>query len=144
MVTKRDLRKNINLLSPEEKKIASKLFDGLNIDISMGDGRLTGTKPSGFYLEEKYYPVDHHREILLKVAEIAAEQNPTQIHKFLEIRGRERVYFSLNYNDLSHDYKRINGTNLYAELNENAKTLNKRCEAIIIKFGLDLDSFKIV
>lgn len=144
MVTKRDLRNNIKLLSPEEKKIASKLFDKLNMDISTGDGRLTGTKPSGFYLEGKYYPVNHHREILLKVAEIAAEQNPMQLNKFLEIRGRQRVYFSKNYNDLSYDYKKINGTDLYAELNENAKTLNKRCEAIIIKFGLDLHSFKIL
>jgi len=144
MDTKMIIRKNLKALSHEEKKKAYTLLEKINVDISEGDTRLTGTKPHGFYLEGKYYSADHHREIMLMVAEIAAYHNPTQLNKFLEITGRKRTYFSRDHNDLSHDYKRINGTDIYAELNENATTLKKRCEAIILKYGLDLNSFKIV
>lgn len=143
MTVKTQIRNNIKTLSAEEQKVAAGLLEKLNIDVSQGDGRLTGVKPSGFYLEGKHYRVDHHREIFMKVAEIAAAKNPTETDKFLEISGRKRKYFSKDYRALSFDYKRIVGTNIYAELNENAKTLNKRCEKIILKFGLDLGSFKI-
>ena len=63
--------------------------------------------------------------------------------KFLEISGPKRKYFSKDHRELSFDYKRVGGTDIYAELNENAKTLDKRCKAIMMKFGLDIDSFKI-
>lgn len=143
MSTRKEIRDNLGKLSPEERRKASKLLDKLDLDISEGDERLTGTKPGGFYLEGEFYHAEHHREIFLKVAEIVALKNPTQQDRFLEIFGRKRKYFSKDYRELSHDYRKINGTDIYAELNENAKTLNKRCEKIIIKFGLDLNSFKI-
>ena len=143
MITIKELRMNFAKLSSKEKKVVSEVLDELNIDISEGDERLTGTKPYGFYFEKKYYTIDHHREILLKIAEIAAFKNPTQLNKFFEISGRTRKYFSKNHSELSPDHRKINGTDIYAELNDNAKTLNKRCEKIIIKFGFDLKSFKI-
>jgi hypothetical protein len=143
MITKSEIQNKLKTLSLEEQKVAYGLLDKLDIDVSKGDGRLTGVKPSGFYLEGKFYAVDHHREILLKVAEIAVAKNPTETAKFLEISGRKRNYFSKDYRELSFDYKRIAGTDIYAELNENARTLNKRCEAIIMKFGMVLYSFKI-
>lgn len=143
MSMKKIIRNNFLKLNSEEKKVASKVLNQIKLDISEGDERLTGTKPVGFYLENKFYPADHHREILLKIAEIAAFKNPTQHDKFFEISGSKRKYFSRNYIELSDDYRRINGTDIYAELNDSAKTLNKRCEKIIVQFGLDLESFKI-
>lgn len=142
MTTKTEIRDKVEKLNQEEKKEAYKLLDKV-VDLSKGDERLTGVKPSGFYLEGKRYAVEHHKEILLKVAEIAASEHPTEIDKFLEMSGTKRKYFSRNYHELSFDYKRVGGTDIYAELNDNASTLKKRCEAIIMKFGLDLSSFKI-
>ena len=126
------------------QKVAFKLLEKINIDISEGDKELTSKKPRGFTLEGKTYKVNHFREILLKVCEIAAASNCHQLDRFFEIRGRTRKYFSRDHNELSDDYQKINGTDLYAELNDNATTLKKRCESVIMKFGLDFSSFSIL
>lgn len=140
----KELRQNVEKLSPEERKAAWALFSRFGIDISESDSSLTGTKPSGFTLEGKFYPADHNRDIFLKVCEIAAAKNPNNHHLFLEIKGRTRRYFSTNHKDISSsDYRKINGTNIFAELNENASTLHKRSEQVLAKFGMDLSTFKI-
>ena len=143
MTTKKDIRKSLATMSKEERKTAQKLLDEMNIDIAEGDKSLTGTKPRGFTLENQFYKTDHFREIYLKICEIAASKNRDGLDRFFDIKGRTRKYFSRNYNDLSDDFRKINGTDIYAELNENATTLKKRCEKIILKFGLDLSSFSI-
>lgn len=144
MPTNKELRKNLNTLTPEDRKVAWALLNKIHIDLSEGDSRLTGTKPSGFMLEGRFYPAESNRDMFLKVCEIASAKNPDKHHLFLEINGRTRRYFSTNHNDLSsNDYRKINGTNIYAELNENATTLKKRSEQVIAKFGMDPFTFKI-
>lgn len=144
MLTNKELRKNLNTMTPEERKMAWALLNKMHIDLSEGDQRLTGTKPSGFMLEGRFYPAEYNRDIFLKVCEIAAAKNPDKHHLFLEINGRTRRYFSSDSKELSSsDYRKINGTNIYAELNENATTLKKRSEQVIAKFGMDPITFKI-
>jgi len=145
MLNPKEIRENLHKLSPDERKKLLALLDKVDIDISTADHTLTGTKPSGFELEGRFYPAEHNRDIFLKVCEIAAGKNPNQHHLFLEITGRTRQYFSRNPNELStSDYRKINGTNLYADLNANAKDLNSRSQKVIAKFGLDLVSFKVI
>ena len=79
MIKKSEICNKLKDLDQEEKKRAYKLLDKLKLDVYEGDKRLTGVKPSGFYLEGKFYAVEHHRQIFLKVAEIAASKHPTEI-----------------------------------------------------------------
>lgn len=144
MPTRTELRKVLEAMTPEDRKATWAALERVNIDLSEGDQQLTGTKPYGFVLEGRSYREEHYRDIFLKVCEIAAAKNPDKHHLFLEITGRKRQYFSANYNDLSSsDYRKINGTKIYAELNENATTLKKRSEQVIIKFGMDPTTFSI-
>lgn len=140
----REIREKLDKMPPDQRKEALAVLDRIAIDISEGDSGLTGFEPSGFGLEGKTYDADHHRDIFLKVCEIAASKHPDKHNAFFEIRGRKRIYFSTNPNDLSsNDYRKINGTKIYAELNENASTLKKRSEQVIAKFNMDLSTFKI-
>jgi hypothetical protein len=144
MLTKKDIRKNLATMTPEERKAARPLLEKLNINLAEGDHTLTGSKPRGFMLEGRFYPADNHREIFLKVCEIAAAKNRDRLQLFFEMKGRTRRYFSMNHKDLSStDYRKINGTSIYAELNESASGLNKRSEQVIEKFGMDLTTFKV-
>ncbi len=138
-----ELRSNIKTMKGEERKRAQILLSELEIDISKEDRRLTDTRVRAFELEGKTYNADYHRDVLLKVAEIVLCKYPDAQDKIFSIRGRKRKYFSKDTKDLSHDYRRINGTNIYAELNENARTLNRRCEQILLRYGIDICSFKI-
>ena len=143
-LTSKDIRKRMENLTPEEKRKAWALFDKLGMDLTEGDASLTGTKPSRFTLQGECYAADHFRDIFLQVCEIAAAKHPDKHHLFFEIKGKKRTYFSSSPNDLSSDdFRRINGTNIYAELNENASTLKRRSEQVIVKFDLDPSSFKI-
>jgi len=137
------LRSNMKSMKGEERKQAQTLLSKLEIDISKKDHSLTDTRVRAFELEGKIYNADHHRDILLKVAEIVLWKYPDDQDKIFLIDGKKRKYFSRDTKDLSHDYRRINGTNIYAELNENARTLNKRCEQILLLYGIDICSFKI-
>jgi hypothetical protein len=137
------LRDNMKSMTGEERKQAQILISKLEIDISKEDNSLTDTRVRAFELEGKIYNADHHRDILLKVAEIVLWKNRDNQDKIFSIHGRKRKYFSRDTKDLSHDCRRINGTNIYAELNENARTLKRRCEQILFLYGIDIWSFKI-
>ncbi|MDL1959298.1 MAG: hypothetical protein LWX01_06700 [Deltaproteobacteria bacterium] len=136
------LRSKIETMKGEERKRAQDLMSKLKIDISKDDPGLTDTRVWEFELEGKTYKADYHRDVLLKVAEIVLRKYPDEHDKIFLIRGTKRKYFSKDPKDL-YDYKRINGTNIYAELNENARTLRKRCEQILLQYGIDICSFKI-
>ena len=116
-----EIHSKIETIKGEEKKCVQALMSKIGIDISRGDPSLTSTRVYGFKLDGKTYEANHHRDILLEVAEIVLRKHPDEHDKILSIRGCKRKYFS---KDL-YDYRRIKGTNIYAELNENAKTLKK-------------------
>jgi hypothetical protein len=141
-ITIDELRSKIETMKGEERKCAQDLMSKLEIDISKDDPGLTDTRVREFELEGKTYKADYYRGVLLKVAEIVLRKYPDEHDKILLIRGTKRKYFSKDPKDL-YDYKKINGTNIYAELNENARTLRKRCEQILLQYGIDICSFKI-
>jgi len=143
LLTKDNIRGNLGKLNKDERLIAHDLLRKAGIDLSCIDPEMTHTKVSGFVFQGILYRAETHREVMLKLAENILYNHSKEHDKILGIRGRERVYFSRNRAELSHDYKRINGTDIFAELNENAMTLKKRCEQILLIYGYDLESFHI-
>jgi hypothetical protein len=142
-LAKDDIRETLEKLNISERKLANDLLKKLGIDLSFSDPEITHTKVRGFGFQGVFYTAETHREVLLKLAEIVLYNNPNEQDRIFQIRGAKRTYFSKNQEDLSFDYKRINGTDIYAELNENAKTLKKRCQQILLTYGYDLTTFNI-
>ena len=144
MIDLKDVRENLGKLSKPERLAAQALLKGLDINITQNDATLTNQKTGGFHFEDVFYPVSTHREVLLKIAEIALSRHYEEHDKILAIRGPKRRYFSRKSGELSNDNKRIKGSDIYAELNDNAATLSGRCEKVIETYGMDLSSFKIM
>jgi hypothetical protein len=133
-----------SLISSEDKKKALNLFAKLHIDLSKRDDDLTGTGVAGFFLENKFYEAESHKELFLKVAEIVSKKYPNEQNKIFSIRGRKKVYFSKNVADFKHDCKLVSGTNIYADVNENAAGLNRRCQRILQLYGITPSSLTVI
>ena len=144
-ITKEFIRKGVeNNLSEEEKTQARKTLMELGIDISEADKSLTGSGTSGFKFEGKVYSENYHRDVLVKLCELVLARHRTETDKILTIKGRTRKYFSKHSKELSHDYRRVPGTEIYVELNQNAATLSKVCHQVLIVYEIPLSSFEIL
>lgn len=139
-----ELRKNFEKLNQEGKAAALKLFKSIGIDISRPDSKLTGTNVYGFIFQNKVYEADSHKSVFLRVSEIILKRFPHEQDKILQIQGRKKKYFSEHQRDFKHYYEKIPGTTFYADTNENAKQLNRRCQRILLLYGIDPSSLTVI
>ena len=139
-----DLRKNVEKLSSEQKLAALKLFKSIGIDISKPDNKLTGTNVYGFIFQDKVYEADSHKSVFLQISEIILKRFPYEQNKILQIRGRKKKYFSKHQSDFKHYYEKIQGTVFYADTNENAKQLNRRCQRVLLLYDIDPSSLTVI
>jgi len=139
-----ELRSRFELLSPEDKKKAYKVLSAVGIDLSKRKDDLTGTRVSGFILENRFYEADSHKSVFLQVAEIVLKKHPNDQDKIFKIQGTKKKYFSKNFGEFTHDYEIIRGTRIYADTNENAAQLNRRCQKILLLFGIDPSSLMVI
>jgi hypothetical protein len=110
----------------------------------MKDYDFTGTTVRGFSLYGETYTAHTHKEVYIKVIELVFKQNPEEKDRILVLQGRKRKYFSRNPNDLTKYREPISGSDIYAELNENANTLYRRAKEVLQLYGMDYGSFEIV
>ncbi len=68
----------------------------------MGIGKdLTGTGVIGFMFEGKFYEAKSHIDVLRKILEMIVLQFPNELGKLFLLKGRDRVFFSRDLNDVS-------------------------------------------
>ncbi|MBW1965937.1 MAG: hypothetical protein JRI48_00885 [Deltaproteobacteria bacterium] len=139
-----ELRSRVESLPPEDKERALNLLTELDIDLSKRNDNLTGTGVSGFIFENRFYKAESHKEIFLKVAEIILKKYPNERGKIFSVKGRKKVYFSRNFTDFRHNYELISGTDIYADINENAAQLNRRCQKILQVYGISPSSLTVI
>ena len=135
-VTIDELRSNLQSLPPENKDQAVSLLNKMGIDLSQSQTELTGTGVAGMILENRFYKVDSHKALFLKLVEVILSKYPENKEKIFEIKGTKKMYFSRFPGDFTHDYEQILGTRIYADTNENAVQLNRRCQRILQKFAM--------
>lgn len=139
-----ELRENLSKLPPEEHSKALELLTRMKIDISKARGELTGTEVSGFVFDGKVHQADSHKDIFIKLSQLVARKFPEKSPILLTIQGRTKKYFSTSPRDFKHGYERIKGTDYYADTNENAAQLNRRCQRVLQAFGVDPLTFIVL
>jgi dephospho-CoA kinase len=131
-------------MAPEEKAKALALLSSINIDLSKSKGDLTGTGVSGFIFYDILYEADSHKDAFLKLTQLIVRKFPDQVEVLLRIQGTSKKYFSKSVSDLKQNYEKIKGTDIYADTNESAVQLNRRCQKILQAFGVDPTTFIII
>ena len=92
----------------------------------------------------KHIQLIHIKDVFLKIMHILLRDYPEKREVIFTIRGRTKKYFSTNPSDFTNVYEKIKGTNIYVDTNENAPQLNRRCQRLLQKFGIDPDSLIII
>lgn len=137
------VREVLKSLDDDERAKATGVFERLlNRSLIEPARELTHTKVRGFKLEGCFYKADSHIDVFRQVLRIVSREFPGEEHKLLSIPCRKRKYFSKHFDDLRMP-ERVSGTDMYFETNENAKTLQVRCEAVLKLYGMDFLSFEI-
>jgi predicted type IV restriction endonuclease len=97
---------------------------------------------SSFYFRGSRYDVRSWKNLLLKLCDILNAAHPTDFDRTLSIRGKKRVYFTRNKEDLKSP-QRIGNTDVLAETNFNANEVVKICFRMLATFGYSRDDLRI-
>jgi hypothetical protein len=138
------LRNGLAKMAPDEQAKALALLSKINIDLSESRGDLTGTGVSGFIFDNRTYKADSHKDAFIKLTQLLLRKFPDQVDVLLRIHGTSKKYFSKSVSDFKHGYEKIKGTDIYADTNDNAAQLNRRCQRILQAFGVDSTTFIII
>jgi len=137
------VRELLKSLDDDERAKATGVFESLlNRSLIKPDRELTHTKVRGFKLEGRSYKANSHIDVFRQVLQIIFREFPGEEHKLLSIPCRKRKYFSEHFDDLRMP-EQVPGTDIYFETNENAKSLQVRCETVLKLYGMDYLSFEI-
>ena len=137
------VREALKSLNDDERAKATGVFESLlNRSLIKPDRELTHTKVRGFKLEDRSYEANSHIDVFRQVLQIIFREFPGEEHKLLSIPCRKRKYFSKHFDDLRMP-EQVPGTDIYFETNENAKSLQVRCETVLKLYGMDYLSFEI-
>lgn len=102
----------------------------------------TGKSIVAFTFKGQRYETRYWKDLLLKLASVIAERHKDNFADVLTISGRKRKFFSKNTTDLIK-YSQIEGTDVYAEINLSADSIQKISKLLIEKFGYSESDFSI-
>ncbi len=94
----------------------------------------TGKSLIAFVFKGQRYETRYWKDFLLKMASIIAESHKENFDDILTISGRKRKFFSRNPAELMKA-SQIEGTDIYAEINLSADSIQKLSKNLIEKFG---------
>ena len=94
----------------------------------------TGKTIIGFTFLGMHHEVRSWNEFLTSLVRIIYETHPDEFRKVLSLRGRKRVYFSRDANQL-HEPKKVAGSGLYVETHWSADSTVRFAFRIISIFG---------
>ncbi len=84
----------------------------------------TGTRPTQVRLLGQSFQVSTYNDVLILVCESLLRRDSQEFSKVLQLRGRERPYFSLRPEELRSP-KQLAGANIYVETNLSANNVMK-------------------
>ncbi len=93
-----------------------------------------GKKPKSFTFLGQPIEVKKWKDVLTNVCNILAKARENDFEKVLELKGRKRLYFSKNPDDLKEP-KQVIGTDIYVETNFNASNLYSIILKVLKAFG---------
>jgi len=105
-------------------------------------GGYSGKSISSFYFKGSQYRVRFWKDLLIKLCEILSNAHRTEFDKVLGLRGRKRLYFSRNKDEL-WDPRKIGNTNTFAETNLSANSIVKLCFSVMALFGYSTKDLRI-
>lgn len=106
-------------------------------------GSMTGKKPTAFTFNgTKCDEVKSWKDMLVKFCEIVHKDQGSRFEEVLSFRGRKRLYFSRNPDDLRED-EVINETGIYVEANQSAESAIKLAKKLIAHFCYDENALHI-
>ena len=97
----------------------------------------SGKLPKSVSITGKTFLVNNWRAVLLETCAFVHAKKPAEFHRILNLRGNRRPWFSRKPSDLRSPV-RIEGTDIYAEVNSNANALVLRCFQVLRHFGFEL------
>ena len=98
----------------------------------------TSRKISSFWFSGVVYEVGSWRDLLMKLCNIIRTEHKGEFEKVLELRGRKRLYYSRDENQLKHP-KRIANTDIFAETNLSSLNTAVVCGHLLDKFAYERD-----
>lgn len=102
----------------------------------------TGKKISSYTFNGKEFEVKYWIYILMEIANLMAKLHENEFDKALSLKGRKRPYFTRNETDLRSPW-RVEGTDIYMEVNMNANTIVRVSKNLIALFGYKDEDLKI-
>jgi hypothetical protein len=105
-------------------------------------GSYTFARPTGYRLRGTAYLASTWKEVLVGVCSQLAKERPADFRKVLQLQGRKRAYFSLDYRGMTAP-ESIPGTDVFVETNLSANDIAKRCRQVLDLCGLKSDDFEI-
>lgn len=102
----------------------------------------TGKKVKAFNFLNQTYEVSSWKEVLIKLCEILYKKHHNEFRKVLNLKGRNRKYFSFNKKDLFRP-QLIPSSNIYIETNFSANNIAKICFDLLSLFKYPNDVLKI-
>jgi hypothetical protein len=133
----------LSLKLPHQRVIANKSY----VD-PWHRGPYTSKKPRWFEFQGKRYNVDCWKDLLVKLCELVAMDNPGEFHRATCIYGeaRERSYFVASSprsrGQLTHP-RRVGDTGLSVETNLSANNTYDLCVTLLKHFGYDSDGKEV-
>jgi len=97
--------------------------------------RYEGHRPSSVKIVDRKVCVGTWREVLLKTCELVRDIKPDEFPQILKLKGPHATWFSRKPTELRNPV-RIEGTDIFAEMNANANALVLRSFHVLHHFNL--------
>ena len=101
-----------------------------------------GKSVAAFTFKNTGYEVRFWKDILIKICNLMNSIHRNDFERVLGLQGRKRPYFTKNANELRIPEK-IEGTDIFVEINLSANSIVKMCLDILSLFGYSEEDFNI-
>lgn len=102
----------------------------------------TSKKPSSLWFKEITYDVNSWAQFLLELCNIIKTEHRDRFDNVLELKGRKRLYFTRNENQLTKP-KRIPSTDIFIETNLSARNIAVVCGCLLDRFGCRKEDLRV-
>ena len=99
-------------------------------------------RPASFTFLSETQSVSSWPDLLVQVCLLMRQRHPEDFEKVLEIRGRERPYFSRSAEDL-YVPKPVGDTGIYASCQGAGSLIEQRARRVVERFGYPADSLAV-
>jgi negative regulator of replication initiation len=137
------LRRELGLNKPNHDNQARSREASHENDSLRPDKDYTHHRVAGYRFEGRNFPARSFKDVLLGLSDHLRKADRANFDKVaLALRGRKRVYFSLDPAELKSP-EQLSGTGLFIETNLNANIIIGVCRVLLSKLGRDPGQLEI-